>query len=70
MYFLAILVNFNLRNIKPALGSNHLEIAPKAVGVIDCVLIDVNRHPMKKQLPLGMNLVTNSKVIGLNKSLF
>lgn len=32
MYFLAILINFNLRNIKPALGSNNLEIAPKAVG--------------------------------------
>ena len=61
-------VNFE-PSINKKLGSSDLEIAPMAVFPI-LVLIDNNRHSMKKSLLWNEFRNYCPKAIGLNKSLY
>lgn len=61
-------VNFS-SSVNTKLGSNHLEIAPKVVFP-RLVLIDVNRHSMKKGFFWNEFRNYCPKAIGLNKSLY
>ena len=56
-------------NVTPGLGSNHLEIAPKAVFP-RLVLIDVNRHSAKTAFLWNEFRSCCPKAVGLNKSLY